>query len=213
MAAGEVENAAYQFMMSLGRAADWDPEEFDSVASVIPVFKLGVFITVLESKYARDVDDGGLREAVRDVHDFYLLDVIKKVRLIEAVIYQNIVKFIFQLFQGHLGKRMDLFPAYREHFFVLQPDRLTLYNGSSQKERRGEISLDGQCRAEAVPDSSSRSPIKTPGSKSHSRFQVFGNEKTYDFQAQDHRWDEIPQNVLVLHDPSFSCSLERALSG
>ncbi len=47
MAAGEVENAAYQFMMSLGRAADWDPEEFDSVASVIPVFKLGVFITVL----------------------------------------------------------------------------------------------------------------------------------------------------------------------
>ncbi len=32
-----------------------------------------------------------------------------------------------------------------------------------------------------------RSPLKTPGSKSHSRFQVFGNEKTYDFQAQDHR--------------------------
>ncbi len=46
MAAGEVENAAYQFMMSLGRAADWDPEEFDSVASVIPAFKLGIFITV-----------------------------------------------------------------------------------------------------------------------------------------------------------------------
>ena len=36
-------------------------------------------MTVLESKYARDVDDGGIREAVRDVHDLYLLDVVKKV--------------------------------------------------------------------------------------------------------------------------------------
>ena len=40
MAAGEVENAAYQFMMSLGRGSEWDPEEFDSVASVIPAFKV-----------------------------------------------------------------------------------------------------------------------------------------------------------------------------
>jgi len=81
MAAGEVESAAQQFMTALGRGADWDPEEFDGVASVIPAFKLGIFVTVLESKYAKDVDDGGLREAVRDVHDFFLLDVIKKVQL------------------------------------------------------------------------------------------------------------------------------------
>ncbi len=79
MAAGEVENAAYQFMMSLGRGSDWDPEEFDTVASVIVAFKLGIFVTVLESKYARDADEGGLREAVRDVHDFFLTDVVKKV--------------------------------------------------------------------------------------------------------------------------------------
>ena len=79
MAAGEVENATYQFVNCLGRGPDWDPEEFDSVATVIPAFKFGVFVTVLESKYAYDVDEGGLREAVRDVHDFFLLDVIKKV--------------------------------------------------------------------------------------------------------------------------------------
>lgn len=166
MAAGEVENAAYQFMLSLGRGSDWDPEEFDSVASVIPAFKLGIFITVLESKYAKDADEGGLREAVRDVHDFFLTDVVKK---------------------GHLGKRMDLFPAFREHFFVLQPNLLSFYNGSSQKERRGEIKIDAQCRVESVPDATTRSPLKKPGSKSHSRLQLFANEKTYDFQAQDHR--------------------------
>ena len=35
--------------------------------------------TIQESKYAKDVDAGGLREAVKDVHDFFLLDVVKKV--------------------------------------------------------------------------------------------------------------------------------------
>ena len=40
MAAGEVENVAYQFMMNLGRGMEWDPEEFDAVAAVIPAFKV-----------------------------------------------------------------------------------------------------------------------------------------------------------------------------
>ena len=43
-------------------------------------FKFGIFTTVLESKYAKDVDEGGMREAVSDVHDYYVLDVLKKVR-------------------------------------------------------------------------------------------------------------------------------------
>ena len=105
MAAGEVENAAYHFVMSLGRGSEWDPEEFDSVASVIPAFKLGIFVTVLESKYAREVDDGGIREAVRDVHDFYLLDVIKKVRQERCSnsIFQ--IKMILKLTQMFLVKK------------------------------------------------------------------------------------------------------------
>lgn len=80
-------------MMNLGRGNEWDPEDFDSVASVIPAFKFGIVTTVLESKYARDVDEGGVREALGDVHDFFLLDVVKK---------------------GYLGKKMDLVRESRE---------------------------------------------------------------------------------------------------
>ena len=79
MAAAEVESAAYRFMSSLGQGPDWDPEEFDSVAEVIPAFKFGIFVTVLESKYAKDLDQGGMREAVRDIHDYFVDDVVKKV--------------------------------------------------------------------------------------------------------------------------------------
>ncbi len=167
MAAGEVENVAYQFMMNLGRGIEWDPEEFDAVASVIPAFKFGIFVTVLESKYAKDVDAGGLKEAVKDVHDLFLLDVVKK---------------------GPLGKKLDLVPAYKEYFFVLQPHKLTFYTGTSQKDRKpGEVKLDAQCRVESVKDSTSKSPIKSPGSKRHSKFKLFANEKTVEFQASDHR--------------------------
>ena len=79
MAAGEVENVAHRFLTSLGRGTEWDPEEFDSVAAVIQAFKFGIFITILESKYAKDVDEGGMREATTDIHDYFVIDAIKKV--------------------------------------------------------------------------------------------------------------------------------------
>ena len=87
-------------MTSLGQGPDWDPEEFDSVVEMIPAFKFGIFVTVLESKYAKDLDEGGAREAIRDIHDYFVKDVVKK---------------------GHLGRKMDILPAYREHYYVLQP--------------------------------------------------------------------------------------------
>lgn len=60
--------------------------------------------------------------------------------IIESVLNMNSV------FQGHLGKKMDLLPAFREHFFVLQPHLLAMFSGSSEKEKKGEILIDGQCR-------------------------------------------------------------------
>ena len=38
-------------------------------------------VLIKRSNPFRDVDEGGMREAVRDVHDFFLLDVVKKVSL------------------------------------------------------------------------------------------------------------------------------------
>ena len=64
---------------------------------------------------------------------------------------------------------------------------VTFYSSTSEKEKRGEIAIDGQCRVEVIPDSHSKSPLKTPGSKHHSKFQLFACEKTFEFQASDHR--------------------------
>ena len=62
------------------------------------------------------------------------------------------------------------------YFFVFSDKNflqvLCFYNSTSEKEKRGEILIDGQCRVESLPDSHSKSPLKVPGSKHHSKFQV-----------------------------------------
>ena len=41
-------------------------------------------------------------------------------------------------------------PAFKEYFFVLQPHKLSFYSGQSQRESKGEVKLDAQCRVESV---------------------------------------------------------------
>lgn len=50
MAAAEVEAVVHQLVAGIGREEDWDPEQFDSVVSVIPAFKFSIFLAVIESK-------------------------------------------------------------------------------------------------------------------------------------------------------------------
>ena len=164
LAASEVETIVHQFMTGMGQGEDWDPEEFDSVVSVIPAFKFSIFLAVIESKYARNIDSETLIETVKDLHDMFILDVIKK---------------------GKLKKHMDLLPAFREHWFVVQPRLISLYSNWEEKDKRGDIPLDHQCRVEAIKSqSSSRSPVKQ---KPHC-FYLHANQKTYQFQAANHRW-------------------------
>ena len=163
LAASEVEIITRQFMAGLGKADDWDPEEFDLVVSVIPAFKFSIFLAVIESKYAIDNERDTLSEAVKDLHDMFLLDVIKK---------------------GKLKKQMDFLPTFREHWIVVQPRLITLYSNSQEREKRGEIVLDHQVRLEScLSAGSSRSPVKQ---RPH-RFFLHANQKKYEFQASNHR--------------------------
>ena len=165
LAASEVEIIAKQFMIGLGKSDDWDPEEFDCVVSLIPAFKFSIFLAVIESKYAIDNDSDTLIEAVKELHDYFILDVIKK---------------------GKLKKQMDYLPSYREHWFVIQPRMISLYSNCSEKDKRAEIHLDHQCRLESIKtgqSGSSKSPVKQ---KPH-RFYLHANQKKYELQASSHR--------------------------
>ena len=59
---------------------------------------------------------------------------------------------------------------------------LTLYSNCQEKEKRGEIKLDHQCRLENA-NSNNKSAVKQ---KSHIFF-LYANQKKYEFQAYSHR--------------------------
>ena len=59
------------------------------------------------------MDKETLEEAVKEVADMFLEDVIRK---------------------GKLRKHMGLLPTFREHWAVLKPRLLTLYSSSREKE-------------------------------------------------------------------------------
>ena len=63
------------------------------------------------------------------------------------------MSYLSSSFQGNLGKKLDLVPAFKEYFFVLQPHKLSFYSGQSQRESKGEVKLDAQCRVESVKGS------------------------------------------------------------
>ena len=69
------------------------------------------------------MDKETLEEAVKEVADMFLTDVIRK---------------------GKLRKHMGLLPTFRENWAVLQPRLLTLYSSSREKEVLLHVELDSR---------------------------------------------------------------------
>ncbi|KAG8228698.1 hypothetical protein J437_LFUL008687 [Ladona fulva] len=108
------------------------------------------------------VEEGAIREAVAELHDTYVKDVLKK---------------------GYLHKKGELLPTLREYWFVLQPNRLAYYKGRTEEESggeaRGAISLGSDCTIGVSP---------SPRTGAHDfRFIVSTGERSYELAAHDQR--------------------------
>ena len=152
LAASEVEIIAKQFVAGLGRAEDWDPEEFDCVVSVIPAFKFPIFLAVLESKYAVDQDPLTLVEAVRELQDHFLHDVLRKGRLGKQMDYLPLARYCIIIY--YIIYYILYIILCREHWAVVRPRLLSLYSSTAETRPRAEIPLDPQCRVEAAREDS-----------------------------------------------------------
>ncbi|CAG9102959.1 unnamed protein product [Plutella xylostella] len=109
----------------------WDAAEWDALGAGVGHLRWAAFLAVLESKYCRgqQLHEEALVEAVAEVYDVFIEDIIKK---------------------GYLLKRGYLLPTMREYWCVLQPCALTYYKSSSQKEQCGRITIDEYCSVEAA---------------------------------------------------------------
>lgn len=107
----------------------WDEDDFNSLCSSIGAFRLLPFITVLESKCLNGLEDNAaIEEAISDIYQTYVEDVIKK---------------------GFLAKKGYIFPTMREYWFVLRPSELTYYKTRSEKDKCGCMAIENGSRVEA----------------------------------------------------------------
>lgn len=124
----EVGAVAAALVQSLG--LPWDAADFEALSAALGAFRFTTFVALLEARLLgapAAADAAGLREAVDELHQTYLLDVLK---------------------QGVLQKRGYLLPTMREYWFVLQPTELSYFKARG-REQCGVIPLDPQCRVDA----------------------------------------------------------------
>ncbi|KAG7208916.1 hypothetical protein KM043_015096 [Ampulex compressa] len=125
----EVARVASHLVTSLG--LQWDGADFSALSMAIGMFRFPTFLAVLESKYSGggSLDTVALREAIDDLYQIYVENVVKK---------------------GYLMKKGFLLPTLRYFWFVLRPGELTYYKDSQQKEPSGVILLNANCWADAL---------------------------------------------------------------
>lgn len=125
----EVAQVASHLVASLG--LQWDSADYSALSEAIGMFRFSTFLAVLESKYSGggDLDTIALTEAIDDLYQLYIENVIKK---------------------GYLMKKGFLLPTLRYFWFVLRPGELIYYKDSQQKDPSGLIQLHANCWADIV---------------------------------------------------------------
>jgi hypothetical protein len=74
----EMSRVSSLFVNSVGK--QWEGKGFNDLAAALKSeFKFSVFLAVLEGRYATGVEAAALKEAVQEVYDVFIDDVIKKV--------------------------------------------------------------------------------------------------------------------------------------
>lgn len=117
------------------------------------------FLQSIELGEYKNLSEFALNEAIEEIYQTYINDVIKK---------------------GYLLRRGYLLPSLKEYWFVLQPCELNYYKNQSQKELCGTIILDPNCMVRP----SSKSTAKTDKVL---KFTLSAKERNFELGTQDHR--------------------------
>lgn len=121
IAGAEALHLIQQLLSSLGLDYETD-NRFEYLADSDKMLTFGDFVHLIDFQECIDIKDcrEPLKEAVEDMYQTYIMDVIKK---------------------GYLLRRGYLLPTLREYWFVLQPCELSYYKSSNERELAGTIHL------------------------------------------------------------------------
>ncbi|XP_062248953.1 differentially expressed in FDCP 6 homolog isoform X2 [Platichthys flesus] len=132
-----------------------------------------VFLEMMNSgKITRGIDKSIISMAIEEAYREIVGDVLK---------------------EGYLWKKGQLRRNWKERWFTLRPSSLCYYTGEDRKDCQGDISLDGNCCVEVLPDRDGKRCM----------FCLKTLSKTYEMSASDTRqrqeWTTAIQTAIRLH--------------
>ncbi|XP_060076030.1 differentially expressed in FDCP 6 homolog [Ylistrum balloti] len=116
------------------------------------------FETMIVNRFTTDLTDVAIKQATKELFQQYISDTIIK---------------------GMLCKRGYQVKHWKDRWMVLNTRQLTYYTASDEREKKGEIRLDQDCKVEVIPDAGMKS-----GSKPN-KFVLKTSAKPYEMSAHD----------------------------
>ncbi|KAF4079710.1 hypothetical protein AMELA_G00181350 [Ameiurus melas] len=162
--------------ISTAMSQEWDGKALEDLLSQDPSLQDGLsvwmFLEHLSAGHLMRVDS-------KEAFSLALADIFMEM-------YHNVLK------KGYMLKKGNVRRNWNERWFVLKPGSLAYYISEDQKEKKGEVQLDGSCVVETMPDKEGRRClfcVKTPG-------------RTYEMSASDQKqrveWIQALQTALRL---------------
>ncbi|KAF5899746.1 differentially expressed in FDCP 6, partial [Clarias magur] len=159
-----------------GMNQEWDGKALEDLLSQDPSLQDGLsvwkFLEYMSAGHLMRVDS-------KETFSLALDDIFMEM-------YHNVLK------KGYMLKKGQVRRNWHERWFVLKPGILAYYISEDQKEKKGEVQLDGSCVVETMPDKEGRRClfcVKTPG-------------RTYEMSAPDQKqrveWIQAIQTALRL---------------
>lgn len=158
MHSSEAAHILQQLINSMGLDFEAD-KQYNDLMSNPRYLSFEEFLLSIELGEYKVMSEFALNEAIEDIYQTYINDVIKK---------------------GNLLRRGYLLPSLKEYWFVLQPSELSYYKNQTQKELCGTIVLDHNCMVKP----SSKSTTKTDRVL---KFILSAGERNFELATQDHR--------------------------
>ncbi|KAJ6645341.1 Switch-associated protein 70, partial [Pseudolycoriella hygida] len=153
----EAAHVVQQLITGMGLDFETD-KQYNDLMSNPRYLPFEEFLLSIELGNYKTMSEYALNEAIEEIYQTYINDVIKK---------------------GNLLRRGYLLPSLKEYWFVLQPCELNYYKNQSQKELCGTIILDPNCMVR--PSSKSAKADKVL------KFILSAGERNFELGTLDHR--------------------------
>ncbi|XP_077995517.1 uncharacterized protein LOC144448997 [Glandiceps talaboti] len=125
----EVAHILEKIVIAMGRK--WNEADFEEMRKGLPLMSFWQVLHAIETKFAAGLDEACVAEAVAEIYDEIINEVVKK---------------------GIMTKKGHRLASWKERWFILKHGCLSYFTNKDLREQKGVIMLNASWKIESLPD-------------------------------------------------------------